>query len=173
MCCGLTLNNYLGVHSLTGCRLPKWYQQWLGADHPSVTKLMYTDYQGCILITQGCTYQWHKCTDWIPSNPVLPNNNYKISLSTTHRLTGCFHNPLACTSCRSLHPILLPTHKTLAHSHTHRPWHTRVYFKRTRFIRTGSLTLGMCYDWLSYLAHKYCSLGCTHHIFHKMGSYDQ
>ena len=25
LCCGLTLNNYLGIHSLTGCRLPKYY----------------------------------------------------------------------------------------------------------------------------------------------------
>ena len=94
---------------------------WLGADHPSVTWLMY------ILITklpctQGCTYPWHNALIGYRITKYYQNNNYKISLSTTHRSNWLlFHS--VCINVGAL--ILdLSNYTYHAHSHIQTSWYT-------------------------------------------------
>ena len=122
-CDGLTLNIYLGMHSLTGCRSPKCYLINVYTDYLFTNWTLILTLTPWLPCTQGCTY-----------NQVLPNNKYKISLSITHRSNWLlFHS--VCINVGAL--ILdLPNYTNHAHSHIHTSWHTH-NFKTCTVISMG------------------------------------
>ena len=137
--------------TLTGCRSPKCYLPWIYwlPDYHSPKSVHVSGMNALI----GC-----RLTKFYQ----IIITKYRCPQLTG--LTGCcFHNLLACASCRSLHPILYPLIK---------PLHTLIltyhgilaYFKCTRqYEQVMNDALGMC-DWPLILSIYFLMLHAPYFI---------